>query len=141
MDHTEYNHSKREKDLKKSERKKLRKDQKDQISRKSEKTGQAEIPRNQDGLFNVENEHSGVIERLLETGDRPESPVPDYEPDYEEPGKSIFELTWSARSDHSNLDAICLQMAIHFGSVPFIFGTAQVTNSTRPFLTRLYFWL
>lgn len=87
-------HSKREKDSKKSERKKLKKDQKDQISlRKSEKTGQAEIPRNQDGLFNVEKEHSGVIDRLLETGDRPESPVPDYEPDYDEPGEYIFGIS------------------------------------------------
>ena len=84
-------YSKREKDSKKSERKKLKKDQKDQISlRKSEKTGQAEIPRNQDGLFNIEKEYSGVIGRLLETGDRPESPVPDYEPDYDEPGESFF---------------------------------------------------
>ena len=90
-DHTGY--SKREKDSKKSERKRLKKDQKDQISRKSEKTGQAEIPRNQDGLFNVEKEHSGVIDRLLETGDRPESPVPDYEPDYDEPGESNFGIS------------------------------------------------
>ena len=87
VDNTGYHHSKREKDYKKSERKRSKKDQKDQISRKSEKTGQAEIPRNQDGSFNVEKEHSGVIERLLETGDRPESPVPDYEPDYDEPGE------------------------------------------------------
>ena len=100
----DYYHSKREKDIKKSERKRSKKDQKDQISRKSEKTGQAEIPRNQDGSFNVEKEHSGVIERLLETSDRPESPVPDYEPDYDEPGESIFGLTGSSRSFDSNLD-------------------------------------
>ena len=71
-----------ERDFKKSERRKSKKDQRDQISRKSEKSGQAEIPRNQDDLF--EKRHSG----LSETGERPESPIPGYEPDYDEPGES-----------------------------------------------------
>ena len=94
-------HSRREKDSErsskkdsKSERKKLKRDQKDQISpRKSEKNGEAdrnpsqisEISRNQDGLFDVGND--GQLERLLETYDRPESPVPNYDPDSDEPGE------------------------------------------------------
>ena len=94
-------HSRREKDSErsskkdsKSERKKLKRDQKDQISpRKSEKNGEAdrnpsqisEISRNQDGLFHAENH--GQLERLLETYDRPESPVPNYDPDSDEPGE------------------------------------------------------
>ena len=71
-----------QRDFKKSERRKPKKDQRDQISRKSEKSGQAEIPRNQEDLF--DKRHSD----LLETGDRPESPFPGYEPDYDEPGES-----------------------------------------------------
>ena len=124
VDNTGYHHSKREKDYKKSERKRSKKDQKDQISRKSEKTGQAEIPRNQDGSFNVEKEHSGVIERLLETGDRPESPVPDYEPDYDEPGE-FGERNFLA----TNLTSI--QFMVQFCPGSFIFRTAQVTSSYR----------